>query len=185
MPTLKVKINGAWENVSSAPSGGGSGVTSWNELADKPFYEEGNSEVLFATQDVTDFAMHEVYGMYFKSILPAPFAFVIGETYRVHWNGVIYDCVAQDASTLIAGMIAIGNGTGFGLLGNDEPFAIGVTDSDINFFVLDPNDTRTQHNIGITYEATSIKALDAKYLPMDAIDARIEEYIRSALEGDY
>ena len=38
MPVLKVKKNGVWEPISGGGSGGG--VSSWNDLTDKPFYSE-------------------------------------------------------------------------------------------------------------------------------------------------
>lgn len=52
---------------------------------------------------------------------------VVGETYTVKWDGVVYECVGQDMSAIVGdGAVAIGNlaGEGDGLVGNDEPFNI-------------------------------------------------------------
>lgn len=162
------------------------GVSSWNDLTDKPFYEEGSTEVLVEETTLDGFVQNSAYGLYF-TYTTKPFSLVVGETYTVLWDGEEYVVTAQDASTLNDGaeMIAIGNGTAFGMSGNNEPFIIATDVSILFFFAADPNDTAASHNVGIFQGAVTVKTLDEKYLPMDAIDARIEEYISSALEGDY
>lgn len=160
---------------------------SWNDLTDRPFYEAGGEEVLFAEQTIasTEFSVYPTTGKYTAFINPAPFVPEVGETYRVVWDGVEYTCAAQDGGALIEGATFIGAATLFGLAGNNEPFIIGgQATSPMNVIAL--NDTEaTEHTVAIYQDTTVIKTLDAKFLPMDAIDARIEEYISAALEGDY
>ena len=161
------------------------GVSSWKNLTDKPFGEEDNREILFQEQEVEGFALIDPYGMLGKSISPAPFAPVIGETYSILWDEQEYSCQAIDASTAMPGIVAMGNGSAFGFPGNNEPFIIAVSELDISFFVTDLNDQKQMHRIGICQGGIEVKTLDAKYLPMKAIDERIDAYISAALEGDY
>lgn len=157
------------------PEGSSGGVSSWNDLTDKPFYEEGNLEV-FLPEEEDSFELNGDFGLYFAAGIK-PASLVIGETYTVYWDEKEYVCTAIDASSLNGGaeMIAIGNGVGFGLPGNNEPFAITTDESLIMFFVVDPTDTSTSHRVEIFKGAITLKTLDAKFLPMDAIDARIDE----------
>lgn len=71
------------------------------------------------------------------------------ETYIVSWDGQEYECVAQDGSAVMSGLILIGNGTPVMLAGNNEPFIIGQTAQiPLNFFAL--KDTQpTQHSVEI------------------------------------
>lgn len=188
LPTATVLDNGKVLSVVDGaaawaePSGG---VSSWNDLTDKPFYEEGSMEVIFPEEEIS-FACNEAFGLYCAGDVKT-FSLAVGETYTVLWDEKEYVCTAQDASALNGGaeMIAIGDGTAFGMSGNQEPFIIATTEDAMAFFAADPNDTSASHKICVSQGAVTIKTLDEKYLPMEAIDARIEEYINSALEGDY
>ena len=160
------------------------GVSSWNDLTDKPFGEVDNREFLFPEQDVEGFAV-SMYGMMGVSISPAPFAPVIGETYSILWEDQVYDCEAIDVSAAMPGVVAMGNGAAFDFPDNNEPFIVAVSAVDINFFVVDTSDQREQHHIAIFRGGIAVKTLDAKYLPMEAIDERIDAYISAALEGEF
>lgn len=150
-----------------AGSGGSSGgVSSWNDLTDKPFYEEVNLEV-FLPEEEDSFELNGDFGLYFAAGIK-PASLVVGETYTVYWDGKEYVCTAIDASSVVPGgteMIAIGNGAGFGLPGNNEPFAIATDESLIMFFVVDPTDTSTSHTVEIFKGAITIRTLDPKFLP--------------------
>ena len=160
------------------------GVSSWKDLTDKPFGEVDNREFLFPEQDVEGFAV-SMYGMMGVSISPAPFAPVIGETYSILWEDQVYDCEAIDISAEMPGVVAMGNGAAFDFPDNNEPFIVAVSAVDINFFVVDSSDQREQHHIAIFRGGIAVKTLDAKYLPMEAIDERIDAYISAALEGEF
>ena len=92
------------------------------------------------------FAYDSTWGTYVQDVT-LPYAPVIGKTYRVMWDGTAYDCIAQDASSIYSGLVALGNGTGFGLSGNGEPFAIGFDSSVASIFAL--GSTATTHIISI------------------------------------
>ena len=167
--------------------GGGSGeggVSSWNDLEDKPFSEELGMVALFDEQEVTGFQIHSVYQLPFKAFTPSPFLLIPGETYQVRWNDTVWNCTAIDGNTTIPGAVGIGNGYLFGQPDTGEPFAI-VTFATTNELGICPLDGSETVNVGIFQEGMVVTPLDAKYLPMEAIDARIEEIINAALEGDY
>lgn len=103
---------------------------SWKNVTNKPFgddfIEDGVHKeytVLLPSDGANLNTVHPDYGIYFVSA-EIPTSLVIGATYRVTWNGSIFDCVAQDSSSVQAGGIVIGNASAFGLNGNDEPFVM-------------------------------------------------------------
>lgn len=99
---------------------GGGGVTSWNDLPDKPFYEEENAVLL----EETEFAsMGEISGMPLFGI-EGEIDFVVGKTYTVNWNGVDYD------TECFAGQF---NGNNLAILGN--PVALGGENNSLPFVV--------------------------------------------------
>lgn len=172
-------------NVTLPVSGGAS---SWNELTDKPFYEEEARLEILTEQTIEDFAAGMGYGVpargfNFGEGMDA-FTIVLGETYTVLWDGETYEVVAQDASAVAEGVLGLGNATSFGLSGNGEPFVIAWSMAGVTFLVVN-GDEATSHTVGIMQDTVTVKTLDAKYLPIEAIDDRIETYISAALEGDY
>lgn len=106
-------------------------------------------ETIFEEQAVSGFWFADQYGMYAKSIMPAPFSLTAGEEYIVIWDNVEYPVTAVDISELFPGGVAVGNGSGFGLPGNNEPFIVAAFETDVTLFVLDPTDTRDTHSFGI------------------------------------
>ena len=144
----------------------------WDNLFNKPFYEEGGEAEIFAEQTITT-AFFEAFNCYVSAISPHPFSLTVGEKYKVVWDGQPYEVEAIDCSA-VTGNVAVGNGTAFDLSGNNEPFAIVYTsDSDVTFVAL--TDTApTEHTVSVYHDTTVIKTLDEKFLPMEAIDARIE-----------
>lgn len=95
------------------------------------------------------------YGLYGHTTGEA-LALAVDKSYTVSWDGVSYTCVAQDASTLGEGTVALGNGQGFGLAGNGEPFVIGVTPDVAVLFAL--NDEAEASHTVIIYQEIAIGA---------------------------
>lgn len=133
---------------------------------------------LFAEQTINGFASSELYdGLYRTVIKPPPFPLIIGETYEVTWDGVTYTVVAQDISAMVACGVAIGNGTAYGLPGNNEPFIIVWTSIGVDLVGLDTN---TSHTISITHVITGSSNRKALILPEQTIS-----YIESDSDGVY
>lgn len=157
------------ENASSC------GVSGWNDLPDKPFGEEGGELEVLLPEETFTFAPESSFNGIYSALSETPVSLTIGETYTVMWDEKTFVCTAFDVSNVMsAGAVGIGNGSNFGLPGNNEPFAIVKDFLGIMLFVMDMSDTSATHKVSISLGSAGIKTLDAKYLPMDAIDARIE-----------
>lgn len=118
------------------------------------------------------FAFDSGYGVYGVSVA-ASYALTTGETYTVYWDGTTYECVAQDASSLMTGCIILGNATAWGLSGNNEPFVIGVFNK-IGAYYFSTTDTEDggSHSVGIIYKAKENYKLNSEYIldvPWDKI----------------
>ena len=166
------------------------GVSSWNDLTDKPFHEEEAMTAVMAEQDITGFA-NVGYGVPSKGFnfgegMDA-FALELGAEYTVMWDGEAYPTTAQDISAAMGdGTYALGNAAAINsaFSGNNEPFIIGWSAIGITILVADGS-MNTTHKVGIFRSGGKVWKLNAECLPMKAIDDRIDAYISAALEGDY
>ena len=137
----------------------GDGVTSWNQLEDKPFYAEATvTEVLAECQPAYD----EDNDLF--ALLDAP-ALVVGETYIVNWNSVEFTCVAKDFSDFseTTGTAFLGNAAVWDMADTGEPFAIVSTGGQMGIAPLDGSTTLT---ISIRQETETIHKLDNKFLKL-------------------
>ena len=102
---------------------------------------------IFPTQEISyDFLYMDMVPA--ASITPAPFALEPGQTYAVQWGENLFENLSViDAGSVIPGALAIGNGSGFELPGNNEPFGIAYfandTGGEIVVFFLDGNVSQT------------------------------------------
>lgn len=167
-------------DLENAPDEGG--VSSWEELTDKPFTEVTNETDILPEMAFTSNLTDMGYGL----VQPSPtFSLTTGESYLVSWDGEIYPVTAIDATIPgIGTFVSVGNGSAMGYPGNGEPFAICVSSNYALFFALTDTDV-TDHSVRIYQAGKSVWKLDEKCLPMSAIEAKIEEVISAALEGDY
>lgn len=97
------------------------------------------------------FAPNEDYGAYLLNINPVPFALTLGETYKVMWDEVAYECVAISTGTTGDGSVetlGLGNLGAVGIEGgnSDAPFIIGWSPAGVTLFSFDAN---TSHTVGI------------------------------------
>lgn len=141
---------------------GGGGVSSWNDLADKPFGEVDDAVLLPPTQ----FAFDDAFGLF---AVPGYIAFLEGKTYTVNWNGVEYTTEGVVGQFNGENLVVIGNPAALGGANNNLPFAIACLMGAIGAIPLDGS---TSVNVGIRgYLLTKIPV---KYLPRMVVDARIE-----------
>lgn len=129
--------------------GSGGGVTSWNDLTDKPFGKTEGVDIL-TTGD--DFTFIEESGVYVCAITSVP---TVGETYTVTYNGVDYETVAIQTSD----GVALGNLAMMGLDDTGEPFIVMSTVSEMMAVVM-PLDGATLTSFKISGMSTFIKKLD-------------------------
>ena len=148
-------------------SGGNSGSQSsvqpdWNQndetaadyVKNRPFYTDAVEIVLVEESTVT-FA--ENNGIYMAQF-PSTFEAIVGETYKVSWDGIVYECICVDLGQgYIIGNLSItddGPDTG-------EPFIMGVKTG--MGIVIGTTDTSASHTFSIV--GHKVVKIDAKYLP--------------------
>ena len=130
---------------------------SFNDLKDKPFYEE--NAVLFEGR--VEFSGTSI-GVEQKTI-PQLIPFSVGDIVKVTWNGVEYECIAFDSVAMGGpGSVAVGNPYLLTGVDTGEPFAIGTAPNNGATAVF--SYTRiTEASIKI--EAPKVKTIDPKFIP--------------------
>lgn len=132
--SIKVKA----ENVVGLGSDSG-GVSSWNDLTDKPFGERENAVLLPPTQFVYD-------GSSFF-VTPGYIEFIPGKTYTVNWNGVDYATVCFEGEYNEMLLAGLGNPAAVGGSNSNQPFVIACMNGYIGSIPLDGS---TAVTVGIT-----------------------------------
>lgn len=154
-------------------NGGSGGASSWNDLKDKPFYEETVEEVVLPKSEIdftksTTVTAHEGENGHIAT------PFVLGEHYTVVYDEMEYDCTFY----AVGGGGYIGNSYLFDTnsINNGMPFAAlcGVDAAD-NPFVRYKVEAKGEHTFEIRQEVKTIHTIEPKYLPCDLlihVDAR-------------
>lgn len=148
------KINKAPKTVNGVePDENGNITSSWNDLPDRPF----GDIVKTLVDNVTVECVEMGEGLY-GATNPFVITLVEGNTYKVSYDGVEYECVATYFNS--AEMYYIGNGALAGIGTNsDEPFICAVTPTATMFATT----TEGKHSVTIIGEA--LVPIDARYLP--------------------
>lgn len=152
--------------VLSVSGGGGGGVQpDWNQndstaadyIKNRPFYEGNPSETVLVEESTVSFTNKN--GIY-QAVVPSTFKATAGETYKVSWDGTVYECTCA----IVNGLPAFGNLSIMGM-GSDtgEPFLIGV-DNGVNIQIFTA-DTSASHTISISGVVQEVVKIDEKYLP--------------------
>lgn len=152
------------------------GVSSWNDLTDKPFYAEP-----LPTYEVLPETTVEGEG---DLPLPTPLNLIVGQKYVVKWNGIEYSSVAVEVSTNGMTVYCLGDvypltGGEIGTAPTGEPFIImdaGMEIAEGVYGVMRDFTGATTVTLSITgggYE--NIKKLDNKYLDLEWIPAPVEK----------
>ena len=138
----------------------------WNQNDDtqpdyvknRPFYTGAPVETVLVEESTVSFADN---GGLYRANFPSAFEATVGETYKVSWDGIVYECT----SVSVDGLPAIGNLAIFNGGGSDtgEPFIMGIQNGErITIFTTD---TSASHTFSISGLAREIVKIDAKYLP--------------------
>ena len=203
----KVKtVNGVEpdENGNIAIKAGG--ASSWNDLSDKPFGDEGGESV----EELLAYSEFEFNNGTFMGAGNSYPLLIEGEKYKVLWDNTEYTCTAFKIISEGSEFIAIGNirevltqmndivfdGDIESLPQSNEPFAYlsaemvedGVSTTIV--LVIAINDLveggeNSKYGFGIDHITSGVKTLDAKYLPKATIMEWIDAYMEEALGGDY
>jgi hypothetical protein len=144
--------------MGSGPSSGG--VSSWNDLTDKPFYTESTGVVTLL--DETQIPL-DSGGMFTMSAEGN--VFQEGLTYFVTFDGSDYECVSfERIDNGILGYM-IGNLAFLGGENSNEPFLIAGIPSEQMVVIIAPNYAGTTVTIKIMVNSEIVHPLDKKFLP--------------------
>ena len=155
-------------------SGGGGGVQpDWNQndetkpdyVKNRPFYTGGPVETVLVEESTVSFAAAN--GAYMGE-LQSTFSATVGETYKVSWDGTVYECTCVDFSgmTIIGNLSIMDAGSDTG-----EPFVMDVKNGQgIRIYTAD---TSASHTLSISGFAQEVVKIDEKYLP-DTIATKSE-----------
>lgn len=160
--------NREFEKRAGGNTGSQSGVQpDWNQNDDtkpdyvknRPFYTETVETVL--VEESTASFVDSGDGFY-GTEFPSTFAAIVGEIYKVYWDGSTYECtcVAVNESSLLH----IGNLSIMGM-GSDtgEPFIISVFNG--KGIRIATTNTSASHTFSISEFVTEVVKIDEKYLP--------------------
>ena len=134
-------------------------------VKNRPFYTGNPVETVLVEESTVTFEGKG--GLYF-GLLESTFSATVGETYKVSWDGTVYECTCAEAD----GVMAIGNLSIIGA-GSDtgEPFILGVFNGqDIEIYTADAS---ASHTFSISGLAPEVVKIDEKYLP-DTIATKSE-----------
>lgn len=117
-------------------------------------------KVLFESQSLY-FSYNTAFGVYVSVDNPPPFSLVIGEKYKVLWDGTEYETTAIDTSAVMPNTVGAGNGAAWGYAGNNEPFVILYTEgNDISFISLTDTAPNT-HTVSVYQMVEDVVVEDA------------------------
>ena len=151
--------------ISCFPGGGGV-QPDWNQndstqpdyIKNRPFYTGNPVETILVEESTVSFA--EDGGLYMAEF-PSTFEATVGETYKVSWDGTVYECACANFN----GMLIIGSLSIMGA-GSDtgEPFIMNIFNGE--GIAIATADTSASHTISISSYDESVVKIDQKYLPV-------------------
>ena len=131
--------------------------TAADYVKNRPFYTGDPVETVLVEESTVEFAEHNgLYGAEF----PSTFEAMVGETYKVSWDGSVYECtcVFIEEASGIGNLSIIGAGSDTG-----EPFLMGVING--QGMIIYTRDTSGSHTFSISGLVSEVVKIDEKYLP--------------------
>ncbi len=159
--TLEERI-AALEQGGSDGAGGSGGVSSWNDLTDKPF-----GETQLEVELIPEGGLTNVDGQWAAS--PAPIMPIDGQTYTVTYNGIAYTTTAYTPEMLGGNILVLGNAGAAGLPGFEdtgEPFICTFRVGDYaepSEMMFMPMDGASEVDVSIKGVHTVIEKLDGRF----------------------
>ena len=152
--------------------------TAADYIKNRPFYSETTGTVLVEESTVPFTSPGS--GIYYATIQSA-FKPTAGETYKVSWDGVAYECVGETVSgyTVIGNPSVIGAGADTG-----EPFVISPL-ADNSGIEIYTKDTSASHTISISESIAEVIQIPDKYISNTFRDVVIAGDPRNWSEDDW
>lgn len=133
-------------------------------VKNRPFYTGNPVETVLVGESTVTFEYKN--GLY-RGLPESTFSATVGETYKVSWDGTVYECacVYVNGMTLVGNLSILGAGSDTG-----EPFIMGMDGEIIQILTAD---TSASHTFSISGFAQEVAKVDEKYLP-DTIATKSE-----------
>ena len=127
-------------------------------MKNRPFYTGDPAETVLVEETAIPFE-HNKQSDFYVGGFRSTFSPIVGETYKVSWDGTVHECICEDFN----GLPAIGNFSipGFGS-DSGEPFIIVL--EDIGVITIATADTSASHTISITGTTIPVVKIDPKYI---------------------
>ena len=163
-----ISSSSTFEKIGSTQIDDSTTQPDWNQNDDtqpdyvknRPFYTGDPVETVLIKETTAPFA-DSGYGYYMAEVA-STFAATDGETYKVSWDGAVYECTCM----LYFNMFLIGNQSIMGLdYDTGEPFIIGIINGQNT--KISTLDTSAFHTFSIISSETAVPVIkiDEKYLP--------------------
>ena len=126
-------------------------------VKNRPFYTGEPVETVLVEESTATFTQDN--GVYIAQF-PSTFEATVGETYKVSWDGTVYECtcVKVNQSTIIGNLSIEGTGSDTG-----EPFLMDVYNG-VGMLIA-AADTSASHTFSISGAVAPVVKIDKKYLP--------------------
>ena len=171
--------------ITRTVSAGGGDVTTpdWNQndatasdyIKNRPFYTGDPVENVLVEESTVSFT--DTHAGFYLGQIQSTFEATVGETYKVSWDGTVYECTCAiiDGELVIGNLSIRGDGSDTG-----EPFLIIVFNGEgIQILAAD---TSASHTVSISELATEVVKIDEKYLPYDSIQEIGESAAKNILQ---
>ena len=157
-------LDGMAPLIESIEAGGVGVQPDWNQndstqpdyIKNRPFYTGDPVETVLVEESTVSFAANN--GMYMGQ-LESTFSATVGETYKVYWDGTVYECTCVNFNDVpaIGNLSIIGAGSDTG-----EPFIMGISnDEGLKIMTAD---TSASHTVSISGAVAPIVKIPAKYI---------------------
>lgn len=132
--------------------------TAVDYVKNRPFYTGDPVETVLVEETTVAFA-DDGSGLY-QAVIEPTFEATAGETYKVSWDGTVYEC----PYVTVNGLPAIGNLAIIGMgIDTGEPFLIGIEKGQSIFIFT--ADTSASHMFSISRIVVPVVKIDSKYFP--------------------
>lgn len=162
-----ISNSSAFEKIGSTQIDGSASNPDWNQndetqpdyVKNRPFYTGDPVETVLVEETTAAF-VGDSSGIYGAGILTT-FEATAGETYKVSWDGTVYECICEpfDNIPIIGNLSILGIGSDTG-----EPFLMSIPNGERIEIVT--ADTSASHTISISGMVAPVVKIDRKYLPI-------------------
>ena len=143
-------------------------------VKNRPFYTGDSVETALVEESTASFI--ERNGLYIAEFL-STFEATVGETYKVSWDGTIYECICVDVDGPLIGNLSItGADTNTG-----EPFLMSVFNG--QGIIIMTSDISASHTFSISGIVSETVKIDEKYIPENIATKSDVEVIQTAVDN--